>query len=89
MVRDVTRELGYLPLGSRLKRVGERLQAETARFLLNEGVDMPQGVWPLLVTLGLLFFVLASYAPNAASKGPSPPRAGAAVAIRGPPSAAA
>ncbi|MAZ18652.1 MarR family winged helix-turn-helix transcriptional regulator [Oricola sp.] len=51
MVRDVTRELGYLPLGSRLKRVGERLQAETARFLLNEGVDMPQGVWPLLVTL--------------------------------------
>lgn len=51
MVRDVTRELGYLPLGSRLKRVGERLQAETARFLLAEGIDLPQGVWPLLVTL--------------------------------------
>lgn len=51
MVRDVTRELGYLPLGSRLKRVGERLQAETARFLQQAGVDMPPGVWPLLVTL--------------------------------------
>ena len=51
MVRDVTRELGYLPLGSRLKRVGERLQADTARFLQQGGVDLPQGVWPLLVTL--------------------------------------
>lgn len=51
MVRDVTREMGYLPLGSRLKRIGERMQAETARFLQEQGVDMPQGVWPLLVTL--------------------------------------
>lgn len=51
MVRDVTKEFGYLPLGSRLKRVGERLQAETAQFLLSEGIDMPKGVWPLLVTL--------------------------------------
>ena len=51
MVRDITKEFGYLPLGSRLKRVGERLQAETAQFLLGEGIDMPKGVWPLLVTL--------------------------------------
>lgn len=51
MVRDVTREMGYLPLGSRLKRIGERLQAETARFLLSEGIDLPPGIWPLLVTL--------------------------------------
>jgi len=51
MVRDFTRELGYLPLGSRLKRVGERLQADTARFLSQSGIDLPQGVWPLLVTL--------------------------------------
>ena len=51
MVTDVTRELGYLPLGSRMKRVGERLQAETARFLQQGGIDLPQGVWPLLVTL--------------------------------------
>lgn len=51
MVRDVTRELGYLPLGSRLKRVGERLQAETARFMQRNGIDLPQAVWPLLTTL--------------------------------------
>jgi DNA-binding MarR family transcriptional regulator len=51
MVRDVTRELGYLPLGSRLKRIGERMQAETARFMQQAGIDVPQGVWPLLLTL--------------------------------------
>lgn len=51
MVRDITREFGYLPLGSRLKRVGERMQAETARFMQQAGIDLPQGVWPLLVTL--------------------------------------
>ena len=51
MVRDVTRELGYLPLGSRLKRVGDRMQADTARFLQQAGIDLPQGVWPLLATL--------------------------------------
>lgn len=53
MARDVTRELGYLPLGSRLKRVGERMQAETARFLQQGGIDLPQGIWPLLVTIEL------------------------------------
>lgn len=51
MARDFTRELGYLPFGSRLKRIGERLQAETARFLLQEGIDLPAGIWPLLMTL--------------------------------------
>jgi DNA-binding MarR family transcriptional regulator len=51
MVRDFTKELGYLPLGSRLKRVGERMQAETARFLANEGIEQPPGIWPLLATL--------------------------------------
>lgn len=51
MARDVTRELGYLPLGSRLKRVGERLQAETARFMQQAGIDLPKGIWPTLVTL--------------------------------------
>ncbi|WP_421853973.1 MarR family winged helix-turn-helix transcriptional regulator [Oricola sp.] len=51
MVRDFTREMGYLPFGSRLKRVGERLQAETARFLQQAGIDLPKGVWPLLLTL--------------------------------------
>lgn len=36
---DLVRELGYLTLGSRLKRIGERLQADTAR--LSESVGIP------------------------------------------------
>ncbi|MFZ2102914.1 MAG: MarR family transcriptional regulator [Oricola sp.] len=51
MVRDVTREFGYLTLGSRLKRIGERLQAETAQFMQQAGVDLPPSVSPLLFTL--------------------------------------
>ena len=33
MVRDVVRELGYLTLGSRLKRIGERLQGQAQALL--------------------------------------------------------
>ena len=51
MPRDVTREFGYLTLGSRLKRMGERFQAETARFMLRAGIDIPPSASPLLVTL--------------------------------------
>lgn len=39
MVEDVVRSLGYLCLGSRLKRIGERLQAETQIML--DGLDPP------------------------------------------------
>ena len=31
MVEDVVRALGYLTLGTRMKRIGERLQADTQR----------------------------------------------------------
>ena len=33
MVEDVVRALGYLCLGTRLKRIGERLQADTQRIV--------------------------------------------------------
>jgi DNA-binding MarR family transcriptional regulator len=49
---DIIRDYGYLTLGSRLKRIGERLQAESARFMRNHaGVDMALNVPPLLEAL--------------------------------------
>ena len=38
MVDDVVRALGFLCLGSRMKRIGERLQADTQRII--ESLDM-------------------------------------------------
>jgi DNA-binding MarR family transcriptional regulator len=39
MVEDVTRSLGHLALGTRLKRIGERLQTQTQRIL--DAYEMP------------------------------------------------
>jgi DNA-binding MarR family transcriptional regulator len=51
MVEDVLRTLGFLCLGSRLKRIGERLQADT-QLLLNE-LDVPvqSSQYPFLAAL--------------------------------------
>ncbi|PZV34843.1 MarR family winged helix-turn-helix transcriptional regulator [Mesorhizobium kowhaii] len=38
-MEDVLRSLGYLCLGSRLKRIGEQLQADAQRLL--DGLDVP------------------------------------------------
>jgi len=44
MVLDVVRELGYLTLGTRLKRLGERLQAQTQGILdaHHDGIQSAQ-----------------------------------------------
>ena len=39
MVEDVVRAFGFLCLGSRLKRIGERLQADTQRIM--DEMDVP------------------------------------------------
>lgn len=39
MVEDVVRALGFLTLGSRMKRIGERLQADTQRII--DGLEAP------------------------------------------------
>jgi DNA-binding MarR family transcriptional regulator len=51
MTEDVVKALGYLTLGSRLKRLGERLQAQTQ--VLIEGGDMhtPAAHFPVLASL--------------------------------------
>lgn len=51
VIGDFVRERGYLTLGSRLKRLGERLQAEVQELARAEGVDLPAGLFP---TLGAL-----------------------------------
>jgi DNA-binding MarR family transcriptional regulator len=54
MVEDVVKELGYLALGTRLKRLGERLQAQTQVLLEREGVDLPASHFPVLAALDRL-----------------------------------
>lgn len=51
MVEDVVEGLGHLALGSRLKRLGERLQAETTRFIEASGLSLPASQFPLLAAL--------------------------------------
>lgn len=41
MIIDVVRELGHLALGSRFKRIGERLQAQTQVLLEEAGIALP------------------------------------------------
>ena len=51
MVEDVVKELGYLALGTRLKRLGERLQAQTQVVLEHADVAIPASHFPLLAAL--------------------------------------
>lgn len=48
---DIVRDLGFLTLGSRLKRIGERLQAQTQGVLRTAGIDVPASHLPLLAAL--------------------------------------
>ncbi|WP_143348407.1 MarR family winged helix-turn-helix transcriptional regulator [Ensifer adhaerens] len=50
-MEDVVRQLGYLCLGSRLKRIAERLQADVTRFGEGVGFDVPAGQYPVLAAL--------------------------------------
>lgn len=51
MTPDVVKALGYLALGTRLKRLGERLQAQTQVLLENADVDLPASHFPVLAAL--------------------------------------
>lgn len=54
MVEDVVKQLGYLTLGTRLKRLGERLQGQTQVLLERAGIDLPASYFPLLAALDRL-----------------------------------
>ena len=49
--RDLIATLGYLCLGSRLKRLGERMQAGVAQHLAARGLDVQPAQLPLLWAL--------------------------------------
>lgn len=51
MADDIITELGFLCLGSRFKRLGERLQGDVARFLAEVGLDVQPAQYPILVVL--------------------------------------
>lgn len=53
-MEDVVKELGYLALGTRLKRLGERLQAQTQVVLEQADIDLPASHFPLLAALDRL-----------------------------------
>lgn len=50
-MEDVVRSLGLLTLGTRLKRIGERLQAQTQAVIEAEGMDIPSSHLPVLAAL--------------------------------------
>jgi DNA-binding MarR family transcriptional regulator len=52
-MEDVVRQFGHLCLGSRLKRIGERLQADVVRYGDSLGLDVQPGQFPLLAALDL------------------------------------
>jgi len=54
MVEDVVKELGHLSLGTRLKRIGEALQAQTQEVLAARGFTQPAAWFPLLAALDRL-----------------------------------
>ena len=51
MTEDIVRDLGLLTLGSRLKRIGENLQADTQRIMQEHGVTVQVTQYPYLAAL--------------------------------------
>ena len=54
MVEDVVRQLGHLTLGTRLKRLGERLQSQTQRILDAHEVPIQAAQFPFLAAVDRL-----------------------------------
>jgi len=54
MVEDVVRSFGYLTLGTRLKRIGERLQADTQKIMDGLGAPLQASQYPFLAAVDRL-----------------------------------
>lgn len=50
-IEDIVKAYGYLTLGTRFRRMGEALQAQTQALLAEHGMDMPAAHFPLLAAL--------------------------------------
>ncbi|MCT7663280.1 MarR family winged helix-turn-helix transcriptional regulator [Shinella kummerowiae] len=51
MPEDIVRALGYLCLGTRLRRIGEQVQAETQRIMERMDAPLQAGQYPLLAAI--------------------------------------
>lgn len=51
MTEDIVRTFGYLCLGSRFRRIGERLQADTQQIIQTFGVSIQAGQYPFLAAI--------------------------------------
>jgi len=51
LVEDVVRSLGFLCLGSRFRRIGERLQADTQQIMEEQGVSLQSAQYPFLAAI--------------------------------------
>lgn len=51
MVEDFVRAAGYLSLGSRFRRIGEKLQSDIQRLAQSEGIDVPIPFFPALTAI--------------------------------------
>lgn len=51
MTDDIVRRLGFLCLGTRFKRIGERLQADVTHFAESRGLATQAALFPLLGAL--------------------------------------
>lgn len=54
MIEDIVRAYGYLTLGSRMRRIGERLQADTQRIMDELEVPLQASQYPILAALDRL-----------------------------------
>ncbi len=54
MVEDVVRSFGFLTLGTRMKRIGERLQADTQRIMDDLGASLQASQYPFLAAIDRL-----------------------------------
>ena len=51
MVEDIVKSLGLLCLGSRFRRIGERLQADTQQIMEELGVSIQSAQYPFLAAI--------------------------------------
>jgi DNA-binding MarR family transcriptional regulator len=51
MAEDIVRKMGFMTLGSRFKRIGERMQADVLRFMEQMDIPAQPSQCPLLIAL--------------------------------------
>jgi DNA-binding MarR family transcriptional regulator len=54
LVEDIVRSFGFLTLGTRMKRIGEKLQADTQRIMDELGAPLQASQYPFLAAIDRL-----------------------------------